>query len=566
MLLFAAFLGMFFWFLNDGLLGHDYYYFFPKLLDGKWHFLRQGFSPFYYSVHECGGFPEYANPQALFYSLPQFLVLSGIDIWHSVQLTILVSMGIGYIGWYRFGNDIVRLNTAWSHVLALIVSAHGFHFMHMIPGHVPFHSMPLIGWLLWLLLNTTQTPKKRSAWFALATAYILYSGGYMVFVMLLFALLAIVPFDLLLSPKPMKRAVYLLAHGSVCGAYALMIAASKLVATFSFLRYFPRELPFERLYDDTSIFVYVFRALFGFPQTNALFTEFGMPQTGAVHEYSLMVSPIVLVGLLCGVYMLWKHYSIIANHPVRSVLLAGVFTLELVFFAQLARGFGTLVTPLETLPIFSGLHVNMRYLYAYSFLLISVSLWVLARLFPQTVSTYIAGTLTVAAFFFGYKGLLNTDSLPRIMDYSATKTALESFPNYLDAPVTDAIKIGDTIPGTFLPFVEGSTVIDCMEPMLLGSSSLPDTVQVGSVSEADGETFNLYNPACMIYPMQNNCAPGDRIALDDNENFAAFTAGEKTTWKQSLWQNVANWLSLLTLVEVLIAVTLGKVMGSSLHR
>jgi hypothetical protein len=37
-----AFLVFFFWGLNIGKLGHDYNYFFPKLLDGNWHFLRQG--------------------------------------------------------------------------------------------------------------------------------------------------------------------------------------------------------------------------------------------------------------------------------------------------------------------------------------------------------------------------------------------------------------------------------------------------------------------------------------------------------------------------------------------
>jgi len=142
--IFAAFLGVFFWGLNAGILGHDYFYFFPKLLEGKWHFLRRGIAMFSYSPHFCGGFPEYANPQSMYYSLQQILTLL-MDVWMAVQVTIGISMILGYIGWYRFGRDLVKLNVHWAHVLALIVSAHGFHFMHMIPGHVVFHSMPLIG-------------------------------------------------------------------------------------------------------------------------------------------------------------------------------------------------------------------------------------------------------------------------------------------------------------------------------------------------------------------------------------------------------------------------------------
>lgn len=549
LLIFGAFLGVFFWFLNDGLLGHDYYYYFPKLLDGKWHFLRQGLAPFYYSPHFCGGFPEYANPQAVYYSLAQMLVIAGTDLWHAVQLTMLVSMLWGYVGWYLFGKDLIGLKTAWAHLLALIVSAHGFHFMHMVPGHVPFHSMPLIGWMLWLLLDRHKGPVRhlmtKGALFALTTAYILYSGGYMVFVMLLFALIALVPFDLLLVRPVTDRLITLLRNGVACAIGAIAISLSKLVATFSLLQHFPRELPFERLYDDTHMFVYMFRALFALPQRNSLFTEFGMPATGAIHEYSLLVSPVVLFGLACGAFLLRKKRSSVIGTPVRSSMIAAVILMELFFFAQLARGHGFLVTPLETLPIFSGLHVNMRYLYAFSFLPIAVSVWCMARVFSANSMAVGMSAITVAAFVFGYAGILQTDSLPRIMDYDATTTALDAFPNHMRDSVETLMTMGDIIPATFLPFVQKTNIIDCMEPMLLGSSSLPDSLHVGDITKQTDGAFNMYNPACMIYPDVNNCAPGDRIASE--QDMRLFTSGEKTSWKQSPMQTAGNRVSLLSL-------------------
>lgn len=242
--LLSAFLVVFFWFLNAGFLGHDYFYFFPKLLDGKWHFARQGLRMFWYTAHFCGGFPEFANPQSMYYSLPQILVFF-FDMWSAVQLTLLISMLIGYAGWYCVGRDLIRLHIHWAHVLALIISAHGFHFMHMVPGHVPFHSMPLIGWLLWLILDRKNRSIHglliKAAWFALATAYILYSGGYMVFVMLLFALLTLVPFELLLSTTPRQRLATLCKNSMTCAVGAIGISASKLVATLSFFAIFPER-------------------------------------------------------------------------------------------------------------------------------------------------------------------------------------------------------------------------------------------------------------------------------------------------------------------------------------
>ena len=48
------------------------------------------------------------------------------------------------------------------------------------------------------------------------------------------------------------------------------------------------------------------------------------------------------------------------------------------------------------------------------------------------------------------------------------------------------------------------------------------------------DRFNMYHPACMQYPKENNCRPGDRIHVNDADNWERFRMGEKTTWKVSL--------------------------------
>src|SRR3989338_2812294 len=136
-LLLIAFLGLFLWSLNARFpsIGHDYFYFFPKLLAGKWHFAHQGLFPFRFAPHFCGGIPQYGNPQDMYYSLPQLFSFF-FDLWHAVQLSFVVAIIVGYWGWFRFGKDIVRLPSPWAHTLALIILANGWYTLHMIVGHV----------------------------------------------------------------------------------------------------------------------------------------------------------------------------------------------------------------------------------------------------------------------------------------------------------------------------------------------------------------------------------------------------------------------------------------------
>lgn len=283
-----------------------------------------------------------------------------------------------------------------------------------------------------------------------------------------------------------------------------------------------------------------------------------MPETSAVHEYSMLVSPVVLIGLGYGLLLLWKKKIILKKYPMMTIVIFSFSVFQLCFFAQLARGFGWMVTPLESLPVFSGLHVNMRYLYAFSFLPICASVWCLQQWSTSKAVTLGACALTVLAFFFGYTGLLHTDSLPRIMDYAAIEKTLDLYPDFMDTSVETQEVLEDIVAASFLPFIQGSNLVTCEEPMLLGTSTLPRTVYAGSITEETDGYYNVYNPACMVYPDANGCKSGDRILVTDKENLERFRTGKPTTWKMSRLQHIANWLSVMSLAASLVLVALRK--------
>ena len=534
---FVAFLGVFFWGLNYGnLIGHDYNYFFPKLLDGNWHFLRQGLAPFLYTPHYCGGFPEFGNPQSMYYSLLQLLSLK-LDLWLAAQLVIGIAMLIGYWGWYLFGRDGLKMKVNWAHVFALIVSAHGFHLMHMMAGHIIYHTMPLIGLMLWLLLEPTRDTKKslivKSAAFGFITVNILHSGGFMVGVFGGAMLLLFLPIA--------NRSRTLLFRIAGCTTATLLMNGGKLFAVFSVMRFFPRNLPFTQLPESSSTIGYIMTALWSFPQSEGLFEHYGIPDWGALHEYSMYLSPVVLIGLLCGIFLLGKRRKI--NIPVAIIAL-----LLTVFFVQLIQGHGILVDPLKGLPIFKSLRMNTRFLYPFSIALSAVGIWSLGQVARSRLISIGACALTLLAFLFAYVPTLLDVSPPRSLDYSEVQHHLIKNDGFLKLDVNSVIDMRGEGQAEFVPLFAGANHAYCEEPLLWGDTPEMEPLEEGDVYLGWNERLNLYNPACFIYPEANNCEPGDRILVSDKENFTRFVTGEKTLWKVPVMQRVLNWISILTLL------------------
>ncbi len=562
---FAGFLVLFLKLLNFSypVLGHDYFDFFPKLIAGTWHFARQGLAPFRFSPHFCGGLPRYGNPQDLYYSLPQFLTFV-MDPWAAAQLSMVTVLAAGYWGWYRVARDIIVLTAPWSHALALIINASGFYLMHMVVGHMGFHTLPLLGILLWILCDpkedsATSLAARVSA-FALTAAAVLYSGGFFVLMLLSLAYPLLLPIVLFTEKRRLRSCLRTVASRLLfCGLAALLISLSKLVAVWSIMRFFPRSATFDHFAEGTNVLLFAARAFFYIPQGRFLFASAGVPLQ--VHEYSMFLSPIVLMGLLCGPPLL-----IAKRHALRRNLWgtggALLYTLVLLtFFTQLARGYGLFAAFLQRLPGFHSFHVTPRFLYLFSITLSILSVWCIERCLrwreskeKWNVSLAMgACMLTIIALPVAYYPLLRSPELLRNLQYDFLKRDLEK-KEYLTKNVSLVTSRGTDLTHV----VRGTTGIRCIEALFGYSNEHQITsLAEGPTDRTEDGFFNLNHPACFQYPEENECRPGDRIAASDRENFDRFIRGEQTTWKLSKAQVFADRLSFITLIGML-ALLLGS--------
>jgi hypothetical protein len=500
-----------------------------------------------YAVHLCGGSVLYGHPLDMFYS-PAHLLSWLTDPWIAMCLTMAAAFVVGYLGWYRLGRDLLDLSESWSHVLALVVVANGFHFVHLLAGHFTYHGFPLLGWLLWLLFErnpdaTRADVAKRTIWFALLCAYLLYSANWTVLFFAALSSLLVLPLDIFLTGARRRRLLELAVRFAVFASAALALMASKLVAVGSFVRHFPRVLPLEEHDPAHSILGHMARALWVIPQNGKLLDDTG----GFFHERSMLLSPMTLVGLLLGLLVLARSLrdrSSLAR--VRLLVFAVLYGgLTLLAMVHLVRGRGWFAVALHGLPLGSSQHVSSRYLYPFSLLLSATGIWTLATLvrrlaqrWQMTIVT-LAAASTVTAFVAGYASALPEVGLfENVEDYRASWKKLDEAP-----PVTRVVE--------FVDFFAGS-VKGCYEPILNASGDPFGVLHLGPISDRDNGYFNLMNPACYQYPKENQCVPGERIREDDVDNLHRFAHGEQVTWRISFLQEVADLLSRLAFLAVAI--------------
>ena len=74
-----------------------------------------------------------------------------------------------------------------------------------------------------------------------------------------------------------------------------------------------------------------------------------------------------------------------------------------------------------------------------------------------------------------------------------------------------------------------------------------ELLQVGqSVTQLTDGRFNMKNPACYVFPSENNCIPGDHFRADQKEELLSFISYKGYLFSKPKTQHISNWLSLIT--------------------
>ena len=128
---------------SKGLLGHDYEQFVPNLIFGKIWFYNNFLSTPWFTPSFCCGIPFYADPQSMYYSIPQFIFLIFNPI-SSVKIIFLVLSLTSYVGMFFMARSNFKFGSYVSLLCASLFLFNGFFVYRAIVGHIAYLSYVFI--------------------------------------------------------------------------------------------------------------------------------------------------------------------------------------------------------------------------------------------------------------------------------------------------------------------------------------------------------------------------------------------------------------------------------------
>ena len=332
---------------SDGLLGHDWSYFLPRLLAGEYHAAVSGvFDTPWHTPAFGAGLPLAAHPASAWHSLPQWLSFAFGPLF-AAQGTLLACTAAAYLGMWLLARDVLRVGAQAACAAAFVVALEAFLPSRMVVGHLGFHSGALAPLLAWLLLH----PGRRHAVCTLAAAavasYVVCSGN-------VYGAPAVLLFVLGAAAVAVWRGAGwrpFVARAAAAAVLAGLVCAEKLAFASGFMANAPRDhygLPLCGSFLEACALLV--RVLAVGPDDGLVAAwVHGGPKL-ATHEWEFLAGPVALAAALWALVRSRAPRCGLTAAVVAGAVFAGVVLLplvattesELVRQASLTRGASTL--------------------------------------------------------------------------------------------------------------------------------------------------------------------------------------------------------------------------------
>lgn len=288
-----------------GLIG-DHPFFIVHMITNKIYFLKNGFfSPPFYVPSFNGGYPEYADPQNLYYSLLQMCVNIFSNVYTAIKVGFVVQLALCYAGTYFLFREF-KIDKAIAALGGVLFSINGYNVARWTVGHLSFQSywaVPFILGNLAILLVSRETRQTfRSAiWISLLLSLLFYSSDvFSLYIATVLSFFFVVSWFLVYRQIEIKKITAALA---VVAATTLFMSISRIHAIFSLLHWFPRKMEFDVITVPKLLWL-IPHALF---DTKPSYCTPLPHDLGGWHEYTSYVG--VFLGLCLIVGIGWLIYD-----------------------------------------------------------------------------------------------------------------------------------------------------------------------------------------------------------------------------------------------------------------
>ncbi|MEO6016747.1 MAG: hypothetical protein ABIP46_05785, partial [Polaromonas sp.] len=544
--------------LPGGLLGHDYSVVATGWMDGHIWFSNNGLSVPWFTPSFCAGQPFFPDPQSAYYSLPQFLDIAAGPV-AAAYLTLCILASLMFWGGYLLARKVFATGQLVAVLVGGLLMFNGFLPHRLIIGHMAFHGFALTPWLALLLLVPLRSPVNQAA-AALAAGLVLAYWVQSGFGTLILA--GALGVFLLAMLHCLRGGSFksFLGRSALAGVVGLALSAAKLTATFSYLANFPRTfylLPGADSLPDA--FAVVAGALF-LPSEWAV--GFGMPKMAnlqfvlGAHEWAFnfsLAAALLIVFLVVGLARsggAWARPGLRQGLLLAALLAGLAWPLAFNYFNPTWNAF------LKTVPVINTASTPLRWIIVYIPIL-AIGIGLLAeragwkRWGGLIVGACLLATVAQTALeprdFYEAQGydsrpVVLAEQLLRSGGFRAGITILGTGAEIKPGAERMQLTSNNT-------FVAGMSQVFCYNPVFgyqLEKFSAANLVRGPVLAETNG-FLNLKNPACYVYPEENNCKPGDLFRASQLEEAKKFAAYKPFDFKISSAQRSANLVTKIAL-------------------
>ena len=545
-----------------GMLGHDYAYFFPNLLNGFYWFKNNGlFEIPWFTPAFCGGVPFFPNPQNIYYSVPQLLSFISNPLY-GVYLSILIFAALGFIGMYQLLRKIFLVNISAAFLGSTVFLFNNFFTSRMLIGHLTYQVFALLPLLAWLLLaesksrNARLLEERRNIVISgTLIAYMFYAGAANFIVPVLLGLVCVWSLLRIVRDAPNRFWIRICLSGVI----SLLLSAAKLHPAILLLGEFKRDYYTLPGFDGVwSAVVNIFKMLFLTMDKSISQEVVNFPFILEQHDFDYGVTPVPLVLMLIFVVYLIMHMTksrIYFSLSGKKFIFILLFILILLIPVALNTYYPAWTIFLKGLPYIENSTSLMRW--------IAIFIPVIAILSSLAINLIRHRILRLTLVIFC---IFNIVLFNLFADRSYYNDQQYDPSNVLTAWSSDIpdITYNDNFPGSeqmiiYLQrndlLVSGGSQLFCYEPVFgYGLEFFPrDGLHRGSIMEIENGHFNLKNPACYVFPEQNMCRPGDHFTATESDKVELFSTYKPYAFTMPLAQKLFSAVSVLTLITVIVA-------------
>jgi hypothetical protein len=533
-------------------VGHDYSYFFPYMVAGNNWIGLHGWSPPLFTPDFCGGLPWLANPQSMFFSVPQLLATMLTPI-AAARWTLILFATLGASGMYFLLRRGCRASIEAAVTGFVLFELNGFLLFRTAVGHLPFHVFGLAPMIAALLLWPTTDRWREWRVTVLAAAGLaamVYAGaGVMILPIVLgiAASIALAQSRTGFASRSWKRFV-------IASLWSIPLAALKLVPAMILVAKFPRTSAPGLLSSPFTFISQLGRSLF-LPESLPPFFQLGTLSLNQHElEYGVSMVPAILLGALL---FRWLRAPVRPRHLIPAAILCSIALIVI----ALSLGDTHWAAILHRLPIIANISVGMRWwVVAMLGLMVGAAfaIDILARTRTQRVGLMI-GCTAIAMIQAGTRSLTRYTEPTTFSVYDpepATRAAATVAAGTPLPPIAAIARpVAERSSEGVIPWVandgvfRGDSDVPCYEPIFDHDLTLfPATLLAPAPITTNGAaaSLNLADPRC--YLDDATCKPGSLFKERDVDAARRFAAHDVLPWRTPWWQRVATWSSVIALL------------------